>query len=322
MPRAPRNQASRSATPDADADDDEHDGSPGDARRTAGSEPDSTEANREPGIPREVKHDRLSELADIAAEESDDLLHMAAEVRAELARADGPATGRPASHAAVQLPGASRLLAAIQRGDWQSSVGPHGTGAHGTGTHGTGTHGGGTHGTGTHGTGTHGGGQYPVEPHVPVVLDGIGIVMPVLVALISGWAEANLRASRERQTKWWVAGLDKAHRLSQAPTTVDPAVSFAPGGCCLIEIGPDGAVTILPGGLRRSFRRAHRKRLLYSAFAQRWAQLLSLRPDVQLSRVQAAELTAWSDLPRDKDLRRAPAIAIVAAPAARPSPTS
>ena len=34
-----------------------------------------------------------------------------------------------------------------------------------------------------------------------------------------------------------------------------------------------------------------------SVFAQRWAQLLSLRPDVRVSECQAAELAAWTDLP-------------------------
>jgi hypothetical protein len=210
----------------------------------------------------------------------------------------GPASDR----SALRIPGARGLLSSIRRGDWQPGGAPHRAGQHGVGPHGAGPH--------------------PVELHVPEVVAGFGIVMPLLAAAINELAEGDRRRIRDRQTKSWIAGLDRAHTLSTAPTTVDPAVSFVPGSCCLIELGPDGAVTILPGGRRRTFRREHREGVFGSAFAQRWAQLLSLGPDVRVSECQAAELAAWTNLSGGKSLKRAPAVAIVFASQRRPRTAS
>lgn len=258
-------------------------GSAGEAHGAETREQDGAAATRELGAAGEDEHARVRELADVVAEEADNLVHAAAEVRDLLA---GPASDRSALH----IPGARGLLSSIRRGDWQPGDTQHGAGQHGTGQHGAGPH--------------------LVEPHVPAVVEGFGIVMPLLAAVINELAEGDRRRIRDQQRKSWIAGLDRAHTLSTAPTTVDPAVSFAPGSCCLIEVGPD-AVTILPGGRRRTFRREHREDVFGSAFAQRWAQLLSLRPDVQVSDCQAAELAAWTDLPGGKSLKRAPAVAIV-----------
>jgi hypothetical protein len=197
-------------------------------------------AGESPGAAGEEEHSRVNETADVVAEEADEVFHAAAGIREAIAELDGPASHGPeASHGPAvplsHLPGASELLSAIQRGDWQPEGGPHGAGAHAAG----------AHGAGARGTVIH-----SADVHVPDYVDGFGIAMPLLAAIINGISEGSRRASRDQHRKYLSASLERAHMLSTAPTSVDPSVSFAQGSCCLVVVSSGGVFRILPGGER------------------------------------------------------------------------
>ena len=281
MPRALRKTTSVSAEP---------------AAETGEATPEEP-AGDTPGAAGEEEHSWVNEIADVVVEEADEVFHAAAGIRQAIAGLDGAESHAPeASHGleasqgpAVPLshiPDGSELLSAIQRGEWQHAGGPHGASAHGAVMH-------------------------SADVHVPDYLEGFGIGMPLLAAIINGISEGSRRASRDHHRKYLSASLERAHMLSKAPTTVNPSVSFAHGSCCLVVVGSDGVFRILPGGDRSMFKRTYGTDTLSAAFAQRWARFLSLRDDLQISQHQTAELAAWCELTGAKSLKRAPAVAFV-----------
>lgn len=134
------------------------------------------------------------------------------------------------------------------------------------------------------------------DAHGGDILDfGLHLGMPLLGVLFNVVA-AQAQQDKERVLKRYAeltfAQRGFALKLLACPTVVDPAVSFAAGGCCLVVINPGGDVTVLPGGNRRAFRRRYRSQLLAPLTASSWASLLPRTPGVRLTPGQADQITA------------------------------
>jgi hypothetical protein len=146
---------------------------------------------------------------------------------------------------------------------------------------------------------------------------GLDIVTPLLGTMLAAWAEGSRRAYERFATTHMNTQRQLALELSKFPTTIDPAVSFAPGSYCFMVISPDEKATILPGGKRRAFQRQYqaferqRRAYLLAPFTARaWATHIRNWPVPSLTPSQADQITAWSGN-SSKRRRNRPTIAAI-----------
>jgi hypothetical protein len=123
----------------------------------------------------------------------------------------------------------------------------------------------------------------------------LAIVMPFLMAALNGW----LAAGKPEHVRLVKARFDATVRLAKhvasLPTTVDPAVSFLRGNCCIVRVSPLDEVTVVPGGSRQAVRREYRL-VLNPFMGLLWAGLMRSQPGVGLSARQAGEIDAWQSM--------------------------
>lgn len=142
---------------------------------------------------------------------------------------------------------------------------------------------------------------------VEIADPALGLLMPFLNAALEGWIAGgdpdHIRLVKAR----FYATLRLVSRVARLPTAVDPAVSFTRGSCCIVLVGRDGDVKVVPGGNRRAVKRQYRL-VLDPFMGLLWAGLMRKQSGVRLTARQAGELDAWQSM--KVGWRRQPLVAL------------
>jgi hypothetical protein len=134
------------------------------------------------------------------------------------------------------------------------------------------------------------------------------IVMPFLTAALNGWLAAGHPDHVRLVEARFYAKLRLAIHVASLPTTVDPAVSFGRGSCCIARVSPLDEVTVGPGGSRQVLERADGL-VLTPFMGLLWAGLMRKQPGTDITARQAGEIDAWQRMQGSR--RRQPLVALV-----------